>query len=74
MKRVDLPVPKLFFIVATRVMLGVGIGLLAGGNMRPSKRKSLGRTLLAAGVLSTIPAALALSGSVKRRRGFLFAA
>jgi len=74
MKRVDLPLPKLLFIVGTRVMLGVGIGLLAAGNLRPSNRKALGRTLFAAGALTTIPAALALFGSVKKRRGLLFAA
>jgi hypothetical protein len=74
MKRIDLPLPKLAFIVGTRVMLGVGIGLLAAGNLSPARRKTLGGILLAAGALTTIPAALAVSGSVKKRRGFLFAA
>jgi hypothetical protein len=74
MKTVQLPLQKFGFIVATRVLLGVGIGLLAGGALRPSRRRWLGRTLVVLGALTTIPAARTLSGSIRRRRGFLFAA
>jgi hypothetical protein len=36
-------------------MLGVGIGLLAAGNLGDEKRRALGRTLFTIGALSTIP-------------------
>ena len=55
MARIELPLPELAVIAATRGMLGAGIGLLAAGHMSERTRRAAGRTLLAIGALSTIP-------------------
>lgn len=62
MKKVDLTLPEFGFVVATRAALGVGIGLLAAGQMRCSKRRAVGWTLVTLGALTTIPALLAVFG------------
>jgi hypothetical protein len=44
MKSVVLPIPQLAFVVATRAMLGAGIGLLVAGLLPAAKRRrSAGR-------------------------------
>jgi hypothetical protein len=58
--------PELAFIAGTRGMLGAGIGLLLSGKMTESQRRSVGLTLLTVGVLTTIPAAMAIFGSGRR--------
>jgi hypothetical protein len=65
MKHLDLALPKLGFIVATRAALGAGLGLLAGGKLRRSQRKRAGLALLAVGVLTTIPALFLVRGGLK---------
>ena len=65
MTRIELPVPELGAIAATRAMLGAGIGLLAAGHLSERMRHVAGRTLLAIGALSTIPLFLDL---LSRRR------
>jgi hypothetical protein len=67
-KRVDVNLPTLGFVVATRAALGVGIGLLPAGRLREERRKTIGMTLVALGATSTIPAVVAL------RRGLRSAA
>ncbi len=67
MKKVELWLPQLFFIAATRGMLGAGVGLLAAGRLSRRKRRRIGATLLAVGVATTIPAAfLVLRGSASK--------
>jgi hypothetical protein len=65
MNTVVLTRPEFAFIVATRGILGVGIGLLVAGRLNGEQRRSVGRALLAIGLATTIPAALAVFG--KRR-------
>jgi len=65
MKKVELPIPELALIAATRGMLGAGIGLLLAGRLSERKRTVVGRILVAVGVLSTIPLAVDV---MKRRR------
>lgn len=65
MKNVALPLPALGFIAATRVALGVGIGLLISKRVPRSRRSKLGAALVAAGALTTIPAAVMV---FRRRR------
>jgi hypothetical protein len=60
MKRIDLNVPTVGFVVATRAALGVGIGLLIAGRLPEERRKTVGRVLVALGAATTIPAVLAL--------------
>jgi hypothetical protein len=65
MKRVELPIPELVLIAATRAMLGAGAGLLLAGRLSERNRTRVGRILVAVGALSTIPLAIDL---VRRRR------
>ena len=58
MKNRILSVPELGFIVATRGMLGAGLGLLLASRLSDDRRKGIGWTLAAVGVLSTIPLAI----------------
>jgi hypothetical protein len=46
---------ELLMIASTRVLLGVGIGLLVADDLRPKRRGIIGRTLLGIGLLTTIP-------------------
>ena len=60
MKNLVLSLPTLGFVVGTRAALGVGVGLLLSGTMTESQRRALGVTLVAIGVATTIPAAMAV--------------
>lgn len=62
MKRVDLSLPEFGFIVATRAALGAGVALLASGRLGRRTRQRAGIALVAAGALTTIPAAFLLFG------------
>jgi hypothetical protein len=57
--RITLPLPLLFGIVATRAALGVGIGLLLADKLK-DKRRTIGTALVAIGVMTTLPAAMAV--------------
>jgi hypothetical protein len=59
----------LVFIVATRAALGAGVGLLAAGLMTPQHRRALGRTLIAAGAATTVPAILLLRRRIHPSEG-----
>ncbi len=48
---------QLFLIAGTRVVLGIGVGLLIAGKLEGENRELLGRALLAAGIASTFPIA-----------------
>lgn len=56
MRRIELSRPQLGFIVATRVALGAGIGLLAASRLASRRRKRLGAALVTLGALTTAPA------------------
>jgi hypothetical protein len=62
MKRFNLPAPSFFFIVATRALLGAGVGLLVSDKLPRKRRKTVGATLVGLGALTTIPALFALFG------------
>lgn len=66
MKRVDLSKPEFFFIVATRVILGAGLGLLGAGSLDRKKRRYVAGALIAVGALATIPAMAAVLRSGKK--------
>jgi hypothetical protein len=51
-------IPELALVAATRGMLGAGIGLLAAPRLQDRERRAVGLTLLAVGILTTIPLAL----------------
>ncbi len=49
--------PELALIAGTRMALGAGIGLLVADHFKPEQRRTVGRTLLAVGLLTTVPLA-----------------
>jgi hypothetical protein len=55
-------------LALTRGMLGVGLGLLAANRLDAGARKPVGLTLVAVGLLTTIPLALAVIGGAHRER------
>ena len=55
MKRADLTLPEIALIAGTRGMLGAGIALLLGERLEGKRRRVVGWTLLAVGVVTTIP-------------------
>jgi hypothetical protein len=66
MKKVELPIPELGLIAATRGMLGAGIALLLAHRLSERNRTCVGRILFAVGALSTIP--LAIDVLTRRRK------
>jgi hypothetical protein len=59
-RRVTLP--ELALVAGTRVVLGVGAGLLLAGKLTNDQRTAVGWALLAVGALSTIPLAIEVLG------------
>jgi len=55
MRTFEIPRPLLGAIVATRALLGIGIGLLISELLPRNVRKSVGWTLFGIGAASTIP-------------------
>ena len=62
----DIHLPELALLAGTRGALGAGVGLLLSDRLSEEQRKSIGWTLVAVGVLTTIPLAAMLFG--RRRR------
>ncbi len=58
MKKTALTLPEIMLIAGTRVIGGVGIGLLLADMIREDKRKKIGWRLFLVGAISTIPLAL----------------
>lgn len=50
--------PEIMLIAGTRVIGGVGIGLLLADMIRENKRKKIGWRLFLVGAISTIPLAI----------------
>jgi hypothetical protein len=57
MKTAELTLPEIALIAGTRGMLVAGIALLLGERIEGKRRRVVGWTLLAVGVVTTIPAA-----------------
>jgi hypothetical protein len=58
MKHVSLTVPELGLIAGTRAALGAGLALLLGDRLNPQQRRAVGWTLLAVGIVTTVPLVL----------------
>ena len=65
MIKTEVTLPQIGLIAATRALLGAGVGLLLADKLSAESRKAVGWTLVAVGVLTTIPLALEVFG--KRR-------
>ncbi len=68
MKTVNLTIPELVLIAATRGMLGAGLALLLSNHLNETQRKTAGALLTAIGVLSTIPLAFEVMGKSNQNR------
>jgi len=66
MQTKTLTLPQFFFIVATRGMLGAGIGLLLADKFAQSTRRRVGMALAGIGIATTIPAARLVFGPSQR--------
>ena len=64
---ITLDIPMFAFVVATRVALGVGVGLLVAERLPRVNRRTAGAVLLALGAFTTVPAAIAIRQSLRRR-------
>jgi hypothetical protein len=53
------------FVVATRAVLGIGVGLLISERLSAARRRAIGLTLAAIGAATTPPAMMAV---MRRRR------
>jgi hypothetical protein len=62
MNNLVLPPPLFGFVVGTRAMLGLGLGLLLADRIPAERRRAIGMTLLSIGLATTIPAAIAVFG------------
>jgi hypothetical protein len=62
MKERKFSLPEIILIAGTRVVLGVGIGLLLSRRLSRAQRKSGGLALALVGGLSTIPLAISIAG------------
>lgn len=63
MNNIALRPPQLGFIVATRAALALGVGLLISKRLDETRRRKVGKALVAAGALTTIPAAFFVARS-----------
>ena len=57
MRTFDVSLPEVAFVAATRGMAGAGIGLLLADHLPRRIRRDAGWTLLAIGLLTTLPIA-----------------
>jgi hypothetical protein len=67
MKNIVLNPSTFGFVVMTRALLGVGIGLLLSERLPAERRRAVGLTLVTVGAVTTIPAALAVFGRQERK-------
>ena len=54
----ELRLPELALVAGTRGLLGAGIGLLLAARLSDARRRDIGWTLVAVGILTTLPLAL----------------
>ena len=58
MKKHVVTIPEVGLIALTRAMLGAGIAFLVCDKLTPEHRRAVGWTLVAVGVVTTVPLAL----------------
>lgn len=66
MRTITVPLPVAGFTIATRAMLGAGLGLLISERLSSQQRRAVGSLLVAIGALATIPAVRWMSRGVRR--------
>jgi hypothetical protein len=68
MKTLVLNVPTLGFTVATRAMIGAGIGMLVGARLPADRRRTVALALITVGAISTVPALRAIVRDTRQAR------
>jgi len=68
MSTLNLTLPEFAFIVVTRGALGAGLGFLLSGRISEAQRRAVGLALVGFGIVTTIPAAMAVFGGRQRDR------
>ena len=68
MQTLTLKVPTFGFVVATRALLGVGIGLLLSERLPAERRRRLGLALVSIGAATTVPAIAAVRRARNQHR------
>ncbi len=66
MRKTKLSIPEVGLIAGTRAALGAGLGLLLGDLLSREQRKAVGWTLVAVGVISTVPLVAQVIGESQR--------
>jgi len=64
-KKVNIAVPEIALIAVTRVILGIGVGLLLSSALKKRARRAAGLSLFMVGVITTVPLALHLRDELK---------
>ena len=62
MKERGLTIPELILIAGTRVVFGIGVGLLISDRLEREARRGAGWALVALGALTTVPIAMDVLG------------
>lgn len=62
MQAKTLTLPEFMFVVGTRGMLGLGVGLLLADRLSAPARRALGTAFVSIGAATTIPAAMLVFG------------
>ena len=57
MRKYSVTLPLMGLIAGTRAMAGAGIALLVADKLPPDQRRAVGWTLIATGILTTLPLA-----------------
>ncbi|MBP0622439.1 hypothetical protein [Cupriavidus consociatus] len=65
MKQVPLTIPEIGLIAGTRAAGGAGVALLLSNRMNPEQRRAIGWTLLAVGVITTVPLVAQVIGKLQ---------
>ena len=65
MKHASLTIPEIGLIAATRAAGGAGLALLLGDRLKPEQRRAVGWTLLAIGIITTIPLIAGVLGKLR---------
>jgi hypothetical protein len=68
MRKFEVTLPLLGLVAATRGMLGAGIGLLVAERLSHDRRRTVGWTLVAVGIATTLPLLSEVAGRAKLHR------
>ena len=69
MKHASLTLPEIAAVAATRAAGGAGLALLLGDRLKPEQRRTVGWTLLAIAILTTIPLVADVFGKLQDPEG-----